>query len=277
MKVFKELPKSIYYSLFLRIKSFKSLTRDKKQLPVIVSITSIPSRLSTIDITIKSLLNQNKVVPEKIILWLHKSLKDNIPIRLQKLEGVFFEICYSELKCSHRKLIHTLKDYDNKTIITCDDDVIYRADFLQKIYNEHLLDPDCIIANRTVQIKFDDKGRYKPYSDWKFKEHNYSEKSLLPIGVCGVLYPPNSMPDEVFNIELFLKLTPKADDLWFKGMALINNVISRQAFNTPKEPIPIIGSQKESLKKVNVKMNKNEIQWKALSKHFNLKEILLGD
>jgi len=276
MKVFKELPKSIYYSLFLRLKTLKELTKNKEQLPLIVSITSIPKRLNTLDIAVKSILNQKNVIPEKIILWLHVSLKDKIPNKLRKLEGAFFEINFSELTCSHRKLIHTLEYNRHKTIITCDDDVIYSNDFLQKIYKEHLLYPNDIIANRTHQIKFDEKGNYQPYSKWKLKEKKHHEKCLLPIGCCGVLYPADSMPEEVFNIDLFLKLTPKADDLWFKGMSLLNNVKTKQSNNVPKEPIPIIGSQKVSLKKENVKKNKNDLQWKALSSYFNLKEILLS-
>ncbi len=42
MKVFKELPKSIYYSLVLRLRSVKSLVKNKEQLPVLISLTSIP-------------------------------------------------------------------------------------------------------------------------------------------------------------------------------------------------------------------------------------------
>lgn len=215
------------------------------------------------------------VVPEKILLQLHENLKDKLPRRLSKLEGDYFEINYSQLTCSHRKLIHELKDNPSKTIITCDDDIIYGEDFLEKIYKEHLKYPKDIIANSTTKIKFDGKRNYKPFLEWRLKEEGYDEKYLLPIGAWGILYPTKSMPIEVFNTKLFLKLTPKADDLWFKGMALLNGTISRQSQNIPKNPIPIIGSQKVSLKQENIKKNKNEIQWKALSDHFKLKEILI--
>ncbi len=73
---------------------------------------------------------------------------------------------------------------------------------------------------------------------------------------------------------MFLKLTPKADDLWFKAMALLNNTISRQSENLPKEPIPIIGSQKIALKNDNISKNKNDSQWAALSTHFKLDTLL---
>lgn len=79
------------------------------------------------------------------------------------------------------------------------------------------------------------------------------------------------MHKTVFNQELFLQLTPKADDLWFKAMGLLKGTKSIQAQNSGKEPIPIWGSQKVSLKKGNIGMDKNRTQWQALTDHFQLK------
>ncbi len=275
MKVFKELPKSVYYTLSLRAASAKKLIKNKEVVPVLVSLTSIPERLSNLDLVIKSILNQTKL-PKKITLWLHKDLKNKLPERLSSLQSVYFEIKYSNLTSSHRKLIHSLAQYPNETIITCDDDLIYGKDLIEKLYSEHLKYPKDIIGNETTQIKLDKNNNYLPFSAWKKKSVKYKINRLLPIGAWGILYPKNSMPKEIFDVDLFLKLTPEADDLWFKGMALINNVISRESNNKPKKPIPIIGTQKVALKKENVKGKKNEIQWNALSKHFNLKEILLS-
>ncbi|MGJ8734210.1 MAG: glycosyl transferase [Cellulophaga sp.] len=273
MKVFKELPNSIYYSCYLRLKTQKQLIKNKKNIPVIVSLTSIPSRLNNIDIVIKSIFNQT-IIPEKIILWLHTSLKDNLPKKLYKLQSNLFEIKYSNLTCSHRKLIHSLKENPDKTIVTCDDDQIYRNDWLELLYDDHLLDSKSIIAHATTQIKIDENDNYLPFIKWRIKEDSKLHNCLLPIGAWGILYPPNSMSNIILNEELFLKLTPKADDLWFKGMSLLNNTISKKSTKQPKQPIPIIGSQKESLQLENVKKNKNEIQWQALSDHFDLISIL---
>ena len=142
------------------------------------------------------------------------------------------------------------------------------------MYNEHLKFPEDIIANTTYQIKFDKKNGYLPYNSWKKKAPNSNPKTLIPVGAWGILYPPNSISKEVHNEYLFLKLTPKADDLWFKAMALLNNTISRQSENLPKEPIPIIGSQKIALKNDNISKNKNDSQWAALSTHFKLDTLL---
>lgn len=276
MKIVKELPKSVYYSCFLRVCSYKKLIKNKKTVPVLVSLTSIPTRINTLDIVIKSVLNQS-VLPEKIYLWLHHDLKDKLPKRLAKLQSDIFEIKYSDLTCSHRKLIHTLKENPTKNIITCDDDLIYRENWLENLYNEHLKHPNSVIANTTTQIKFDDNGNYLSFVKWRTVEKSHPKNSLLPIGAWGIFYPPKALNNEVFNADLFLKLTPRADDLWFKGMALLNNTNAIQANNKPKEPIPIIGSQKVALKKENVDKKGNDEQWLALSEHFKLDKILLNN
>ncbi len=248
----------------------------KKELPVIISLTSIPSRINTLHLVIKSLFHQT-YRPKKIVLWLNDDLKGRIPRRLRKLESSLFEIHYSALTCSHRKLIHSLKMYPNETIITCDDDLIYDKNWLGKLYQQHLKYPADIIANEVTQIKIDSDGNYLPGVMWRKVDLQGKLNSFLPIGAWGILYPASSLSQEIFNQKLFLELTPKADDLWFKGMALLQGTNSRQSEDIPVEPIPIIGTQKISLKKENVGKNKNDVQWLALSNYYDLLSILKND
>lgn len=273
MKIIKELPKSIIYSLQLSLLPSKLLLSKKEELPVIVSLTSIPSRLKSLHLVIKSIFNQSHK-PKKIILWLNNEMQNQLPAKLKKIQSDLFEIKYTDLKCSHKKLIHTLEMYPKHIIITCDDDLIYRKKWLINLYEEHLKFPTDVIGNVAKEIKFSDKGHYLPYNQWKYDKNNTSAKTLVPVGAWGILYPPNSLSEKIFNKDLFLKLTPTADDLWFKAMTLLNNTASRQSSNPPKEPIPIINTQKESLKKENVKNNKNDIQWQALSAHFQLDKLI---
>ena len=273
MKLFKELPKSIFYSLLFKVISKNKLVKGKKNVPLIVSLTSIPSRLNTLDIVIKSLLNQS-ILPQKITLWLHYSLEEKIPKKLFNLQSEVFEIKFSALKCSHRKLIHSLYENPLNTIVTCDDDQMYHKDWLVHLYKEHQKYPQDIIANRVVEIKTDNSGSFLPYKQWKKISSSTYHKSTIGIGSWGILYPPNSLSTIIFDEKLFMKLTPKADDLWFKGMSLLNNTSVRKSSFKTAEPIPIIGSQKKSLKKENVHQNKNDLQWQSLVNYFNLKELL---
>ena len=268
----KEIPLSIYTSIKLSSLSVKSIiSGSKEEIPVIVSLTSIPERLQTLHLTIRSILNQD-VRPKKIILWLHESLKNKIPNKLSVLESDLFQIMYSDLTCSHRKLIHSLDLFPKDIIITCDDDMMYYSNWLQLLYKEHKVHPKDIIGNQTRYIRYTKEGEIQPYKNWIYDNGiTYNKSAVIPIGAEGVLYPPKKLSDTTTNSKLFLALAPKADDLWFKAMALLNGTNSILAKNRAETPIPILGSQKYSLKKSNIGGDKNRDQWLALTQHFNIK------
>ena len=252
----------------------EKLKRTTNEIPVVVSLASIPSRLHIVHIVIRSLLAQESR-PKKIMLWLHEDLKDRIPKKLSRLEGDCFKIHYSKLTCSHRKLVHPLEVHPEKVIVTCDDDMIYRKDWLSLLYEKHLEAPLVIWANQTRSISYSSEGELLPYKNWPMSTTKSSNpKAVLPIGAGGTLYPPSSLDVTVLEEPLFLRLTPKADDLWFKAMSLKKGTYSKKTNNGSKLPIPIIDSQKESLKKSNIGHDKNRTQWLAVSTHFNLIDLI---
>ena len=243
--------------------------------PVIVSLTSIPSRLGTLHLVIRSLLAQD-VSPSKIVLWLHKDLQPSLPDKLQKLVCERFEIRYSGLTCSHRKLIHSLEVFPDDVIITCDDDLMYRKNWLSTFYQEHLANPTCVIGNHTSHINHDADGNPMPFKTWRQPLGNTTNPwAFIPIGDWGVLYPPHSLSEQVQDVRAFMELAPRADDLWFKAMALLAGTVSIQATQTPGEPIPIGGTQKIALKKENLGADKNTVQWQALEARYGLSRIIL--
>lgn len=266
----KELPVSWWTARkFARLSAADLKDAQVPRLPIIVSLTSIPSRLGIIHFTIRSLLAQSYPA-EKIILWLNDSLRDQLPQSLYELEGDVFEIRYVNLTCSHRKLIHSLELYPEKTIVTCDDDLMYDATWLHRLYQSHILHPQDIIAHECRLITFLAPGQPAPYAEWKTEARtDISEPWLMPIGYGGVLYPPHCLYSDVQNRELFLQLTPKADDLWFKAMSYLAGTNTRRSANPGKKPVPIISSQKDSLKKTNVRLDGNYQQWLALCKHYD--------
>ncbi|MEP2057347.1 MAG: glycosyl transferase [Maribacter litoralis] len=276
MKVIKELPLSILHSLKYTVLPTNLFTnKSKPSAPVIVSLTSIPQRFGTLHLVIKSILNQD-ILPKKILLWLNEEHKSFIPKNVKKLESSIFEIRFTKLHCSHKKLIHTLTDFPESAIITCDDDLMYRKNWLNIIYKEHQKYPTNIIGIKTSHINFEN-GNSLPFKKWRneFKT-DINQKAFVPIGAWGILYPPKSLHKEVFNLDKMMTLAPKADDLWFKAMAILNNTISIQATETPKEPIPIIGTQKVALKKDNLQKDKNTVQWQAIDKEYDVNKIILS-
>lgn len=276
MKVVKELPLSIYHSIKLMCIPNKTLENPtKKVLPVIVSFTSIPSRLPTLHLVIKSVLIQS-YRPKKIVLWLNEELKNDIPSSLLKLPSGLFEIRFSELDCPHLKLVESLKAFPEDVIVTCDDDILYRKNWLRFLYAGHQEHPKDVIGIRTLHINYDEQGEPLTYKKWTYPNEAPNQKALIALGSWGVLYPPHCMEEKVWDSELFTKLAPKTDDLWFKAIELTSGTGVRQAANVPKMPIPIIGYQKIALKKENVANRKNDVAWKVLCDYFNLKNYILG-
>lgn len=265
----KELPRSWWTAFSLARVPLASLARRAETcLPVIVSLTSIPSRLDIIHLTIRSLLLQNKR-PEKVILWLNEQLQGKLPRSLAQLQSEVFEICYVDLTCSHRKLIHSLELFPDKIIVTCDDDLMYNASWLERLYADHLRHPQTVIAHECRLITFTAPGQPAPYDQWKTEARtDFTSPWLMPIGYGGVLYPPHCLHPDVQQRELFLQLTPRADDLWFKAMSYRAGTQTRRSSNPGSKPIPIIASQKESLKKTNVRQDGNYQQWLSLCKHY---------
>ncbi len=277
MKFLKELPLSIGMSLrLLSIPSKRLKDLRREEVPVIISLTSIPSRLRTLHLVIRNLMTQ-EVLPEKILLWLESGLEDKVPPALTKLQGERFEIRFSD-RCisSHSKLVHTLEAYPDRPIVTCDDDYLYRSNWLSLLYSEHLENPNCIVAHHTLHINHDDRGNPLPFRKWKYPEDGLiNPEAVYPLGAWGVLYPPGSLHKDVLDMERFMDLAPKADDHWFKAMSLLKGARSVQTTRKPKEPIPVMNTQKVSLKKENLVKDKNSLQWQSLENHFHLSNFIL--
>lgn len=235
---------------------------------VIISLTSIPSRLSALHLTIKSLLNQG-VTFEKIILWLHQDLQDQVPSALVKLQGDRFEIRYCATTEPHRKLVETLKLYPDRVIVTCDDDMIYPADWLYRLLESWQQTPGDIVAHRCRKVEIEN-GEIKPYATWHSEATGGSSPNTLAIGWGGVLYPPGSLDDRVLDRDAYMRLSPRADDLWYKAMAMLKGTAIRKSQKPYPAPIPIIASQGVSLRKTNIGEDQNRVQLEALAKAFDL-------
>lgn len=264
----KEIPKSLWKSAMIAaIPLDKLASSPEEKIPALVSLTSIPSRLNTLHLTIRSVLQQ-KYLPEKIILWLQEDLKAVIPQKLKKLQGDLFEIRFSPYTFSHRKLIHSLEMHADKVIITCDDDLLYPDDMIKVLFEEHRQFPDAVIGNQCRQMTYTE-GSINSYSQWPFVPNDAKVNAhLMPVGAFGVLYPPKSLDVEVTDKDLFMRLTPKADDLWFKAMTIKNRTLSRVNTHPSIEPIPIWGTQKIALKKINKEKDFNKVQWQRVCDHY---------
>ena len=192
---------------------------------LIVSLTTYPERMFDIHYCLYSLLTQS-LQPDMVILWLAEEEFPNreadVSPQVLKLKenGLVIKWC-KNLK-SYKKLIPALKEFPEDIIVTADDDVYYPADWLEKLYNSYTAAPQSIHAHRVHKIRFDWRKRIKPYLNWKFCISDSSSEFInFFTGAGGVLYPPRSLYGDVTNEELFEKLAPNADDIWFWAMALM--------------------------------------------------------
>ena len=206
--------KEEFFSLLREAKKLKGAKKPK----TIVSITSYGARLHEVaPLAIVSLFRQS-VLPDKIILWIADGEKT--PHIFDSLKELGLEIRFCEDTKSYKKLIPALELYPESTIVTVDDDVVYPEDWLKRMIVEHKKWPSHILAHTAREITANEKNGFAPYWTWPILDKNIKNSHrVLPNGIGGVLYPPDSFADEVLDKELFTRLAPYGDDLWFWAMS----------------------------------------------------------
>jgi len=265
MKIIKKIFKVIYraYTYFKLInlnitKNIEPLDKPENKSPqFIVTLTSYGKRIKNkAPYTIYSLFKQS-VRPDRIILWLGHGSK--IPDKLQKLQKKGLEIKFCEDIRSYTKLLPALHEFPNDVLITADDDVFYPSDWFKLLKDTYLQNPEKICFHRAHEIILDENNKFKPYMKWRHEINTIeNSKRLFPTGVGGVLYPPSSFNNEIFNKTKFTALAPTADDIWFWAMARLNGkeyVLVRN--NIAK--ITEIGILNDGLNKINFTRNDEQL------------------
>jgi len=227
----------------------RSFLSAKKLPKLIVSMTSHPGRIATTWLAIESIMRGN-VKPHCIILYLARDdfpaqSRKSIPTTLTILQKRGLEIRFTGINYFvATKLIPALKDFPNDTIVTADDDRIYDPRWLETLTNTARAHPKCIVCphvRRYCKSSVDDpindiKPTYPggvrinapvgyfiawPPIDYTIQQPVYN-KQIYGIfeGFAGVLYPPNCLHPDVFDIDQFRTLCPVADDIWFQVMAM---------------------------------------------------------
>ncbi len=254
------------------------ITNEKREPEIIVSLTSYPDRMYDIHYCIYSLLIQS-LKPNKIILWLGKEQFPNkdqdLPKNLLNLKKYGLIIKYTKDIKSYKKLIPVLNEYPNNLIVTADDDIFYPQDWLDKLYNCWKNNKDCVVCHRPHRVGIDNM-KIAPYYKWKkcITENKSSFYNFFT-GAGGVLYPPNCFYKDIDNEELFMKLAPNADDIWFWAMAVLNDKKIKVVDDEPFRNLIYVNSEREvglnndfTLCSFNVRENKNDIQFESITNHY---------
>lgn len=258
-----------YYKISKKEYGLNTKKRKKK---IIISLTTIPSRLDKVSLCIEGLLRQT-IKPDKIILWLAKSeFKDiilNEDLISQKKRGL--EIHYCDNLKAHKKYYYTIKKYPNDIVITVDDDTYYPEDLIEnmiKIYKDY---KHCVICYAAHEITFKNNEIQK-YSAWNSLSPNAIKPSymLMAVGWGGVLYPPYCLNKNFLDKEKIKELCFYSDDLWLKAMELLNGTKVKKVNRYTKNWAVIPDTQKQALFNYNVIKGKNDIQLKNVLKEYNI-------
>jgi hypothetical protein len=235
---------------------------------LIVSLTSYPARFATLSLTLSCLRNQT-VVPDRIMLWIARG--DLIQFRKRfgsEIRGVSVAEC-DDVR-SFTKLVPCLEQFPEAFIVTADDDMYYEPEWLETLVRA--FDPlaPTIVCRRAHRIRVDDvTGAPLPQRLWEWDVQDEASRQpssdLEPTGVAGILYPPGCLHRDATRRDLFLKLCPTSDDMWFYFMARRRGTLCKKTGGIFEQKFwP--GSQDQSLWSVNKTVNDGQI--KALVAEF---------
>lgn len=244
--------------------------------PVIVSLTTYGKRLYEVFLAIESIM-QGTILPNRIILWISKEYENSpLPVTLKNQIKRGLEVRYCKDVRSYTKLIPTLREFPNSVIVTIDDDMFYQPDMLEGLLNAHKENAHDVLANRVDTIVLGPDGKPITCLKWKYYQKPTEISSLnVALGVEGVLYPPNSFDEEVFNEQVFLSICPTADDLWFKAMELKAGTGVRHVYTHYEKgggAIPNWELQDMGLQYINENVNdcRNDVQFEKVLEKYNL-------
>jgi len=243
---------------------------------VVVSLTTYGKRLWDVYLAIESIMQQT-VKPNIIILWLDTDLKNaDLPSTLQNQMKRGLQIRYCKDIKSYKKLIPALHSFPEDIIITIDDDVLYSYDMIERLLSAYRKDPHFIYTNRMHRICLKKDHSIEKYKNWEFACEKTDDSVLnFPTGCGGVLYPPHSLSSEVMNEDVFLKICPTGDDIWFKAMSLINGVQCRRVNTHNPYWHTISRLQNDGLFHQNVDEGKNDVQIERVFSKYNIYPLLL--
>jgi hypothetical protein len=256
----------IYFNLSGKNGRYSLKGCNKTNNRIIVSLTSFPVRINNIWLVIESLLHQTQK-PDKIILWLSQIQFNSLqilPKNLLKLQkrGLEIRLCEGDLR-SHKKYYYAMQEFKNDIIITVDDDVFYNSNIIEHLITLNKKYPNSVCCNHCCKIEVSN-DQIMPYIMWKNHEHGEcADYDIFPIGVGGILYPPNVLDPLVFDMKVFEDLCLLGDDIWLNSMMkLAGNFAVKSGFKS--NYIPIMNFNNITLNEENINEGLNDIQLNAV-------------
>lgn len=244
--------------------------------PIIISLTTIHSRLHLLPSVINNILSQNlqpdfvHIFYSSTPLFYDSGIKlENLQCELNSIMSTTSKIILSEVENigSYRKLIPVLKQYRDQEaiIITIDDDHTFENTFIQYFVDTYIKYRS-IVCSVGKLVDFSHIDDNKDNLDY-IMDNSIPMLNVLPEGYGGILYHTSMFDDSFIDFEYssLPEMILKNDDLFFR-LYTYSKKIKVVNVNILKNDLFIISSkQSESLyfnynSKLSYKTVLNEIQ-----------------
>lgn len=255
--------------LIPRMLAKEVLTKDRPSSEVVVSFTSFPARIESVYLVVKCMLRQT-VIPKKVILWLSKEQFHSIPIpkSLLDLTGDVFEIRMVDADFrSHKKYHYAFKEFRNDLVVLIDDDLFYESTMIEELLEEHNKYPNAVICRYGSEIMYNEDGSLPPFNTWwRERKKPIVDKDFFLGTGGGSMFQPNLLIETTEDIDLAIKLTPFADDIWINAMVRLSGLkIVKIKCGLL---LQITSQQDVALKHLNAGESLNDVQFKDVIQYF---------
>lgn len=227
----------------------------------VVSLTTFEPRWPRVHYTLES-IGAGRLRPSRLVLWVTPSLLDSgVPDALRRLMARGLEIRTCEDLGPHKKYFPLVCEAPlGRNLVTADDDLLYRADWLATLAEAHARRPGLIHAHRAHVLSFGADGRFLPYAKWPPSRSTQPSALNFCTSGAGVLYPPD-MQDALLRAgDGFRACCPRADDIWLNAVALRAGIAACQVRVFGPQLVEVPGTRAHGLARGNVEGGGNDRQ-----------------
>lgn len=236
---------------------------------LIVSLTSFPARINNVWQVVECMFRQT-LRPSYIFLWLSRDQftdVSEIPESLRSREGNMFKIRLVDGDIrSHKKYYYVSKEFPYANVLLIDDDILYPSDFIEKTYSEFKKNGK-VICNFGSIIQYNLDGGVAPYNVWPMCYKSTDSRDFFFGSGGGVLFKPSKMYKDLTDIDLALRLAPRADDVWLNAMVRLAGLEVKKIKSGLIFPIDE-GEEDNTLSSINLRGG-NDVQIQAVNDYYN--------